>query len=108
MRDTLSIAELNCIGKIVHWSIEFSLENAVFAESNHALSINVTHRVSSTSAALAEPVQLAFTAEERFSFAPDMSLACRIVMHEFAWSPLNADILMLNALIQPCVANIEK
>jgi hypothetical protein len=98
----LTINELNCIAKVVHWSIEFSLDDAEFASDANAVALKVTHRVSSVS--LPEPVQLAFTAEERFTFAPDMALSCRIVLHEFAWSALNADTLMLNALIHPCIA----
>jgi hypothetical protein len=100
LRNVLSVAELECIAKQVQWSLDFDIDDVEFDASNSAL-VSVRH--SATSLELLQPVKLAFTAQERFTFAKDLTQKCRIVLHEMAWSALNPDVLLLNALLDPCI-----
>jgi hypothetical protein len=104
LRNALSVTELECIAKQVQWSLDFAIDDAEFASSDATVA-TVTVRHSVTTSQLLQPVRMAFVAQERFTFSNDVNQKCRIVLHELAWSALNPDVLMLNALLDSCLSS---
>lgn len=99
LRNALNTAELECIANQVTWSVVVDVDDADFTAANSA-TVTVKHIV--TSVQLHQAVRMQFSAQERFTFSKDPA-QCRIVLHELAWSAVDPDVLMLNALIHPCL-----
>lgn len=99
LRNALMINELECIANQVSWSLVVDVDDADFTAAN-SVTISVKHVA--TSVQLHQAVRMQFSAQERFTFSKDPT-QCRIVLHELAWSAVDPDVLMLNALIHPCL-----